>query len=151
MISINPTNTKQFMSHLLLENTFDSLCICDVKITTKHLFTIDGKIAGEDGYAKWNEIRPFCLHIIQGTQPPESFSLVFMLPAENMQSLFEREQITGHAVRSLFLNVRYELGKVTCTGAVSYDSFQLDKTPQRVWDQALLRFFETNGIENRVE
>ena len=44
MISLNLTNVKDFMSHLLLSETFDNFYFIEGEIVTFNTFTIDGYI-----------------------------------------------------------------------------------------------------------
>lgn len=149
MLSIQPTNTKQFMSQLFLDTTFDRLCLREAKLTTAYSVTIDGKQKHADGFIFWQDVRPLCLRMIQGDEPPESFSLVFMLPGENKDVLFAGSD-GASAVDSLLLNVRYDNGRVQCTTAVSYNTFTLDKSQENRWDRSLMQFFDTYKIEYKI-
>lgn len=185
MISIHPTNTKQFMSHLFLEHSFDDFLLGEAKIRTICSFYIDGKrfpdtdradnrptqpeslrTSGQDPvqhaeqseseyergtqYVYWRDVRSFCLQTVRGEEPPRMISIVFALPSDKMAFLLEKEGITDVPLRSLLLNVRYDLGKITCTSAVSYSAFTLDKSAEPVWDKALMQFFEARGIQTQI-
>ena len=47
MIALTMTGIKDFMSHLLLKDTFDSFCFIEGEIVTFNTFTIDGFIHRE--------------------------------------------------------------------------------------------------------
>ena len=68
MIAFSLTNIKDFMSHLLLNETFDHFSFIEGEITTFNTFHIDGFIKKEffdsnsvlPEYSYWKNVRNFC-------------------------------------------------------------------------------------------
>ena len=61
--------------------------------------------------------------------------------------------VTGHQmplkadqVNGLYLNIRYEEGKLFCVTGTSVSIFTLDKTLDMEWDQAVRSFLKKNEI-----
>ena len=67
MIALKLPNNKQFMSHLLLSETFDHFFVIDGEITTFNTFTINGFLQKEfyppeerdtlPEYSYWKQLR----------------------------------------------------------------------------------------------
>ena len=74
MIAFSLTNIKDFMSHLLLNETFDHFSFIEGEITTFNTFHIDGFIKKEffdsnsvlPEYSYWKNVRNFCFSLIKG-------------------------------------------------------------------------------------
>ena len=74
MIAFSLTNIKDFMSHLLLNETFDHFSFIEGEITTFNTFHIDGFIKKEffdsnsvlPEYSYWKNVRNFCFSLING-------------------------------------------------------------------------------------
>ena len=69
MIALQLKNTKNFMTHLLLSDTFDNFLFIEGEIVTFNTFTIDGYIQkgfyeeSMDVYSSWKQLRELC-HLI---------------------------------------------------------------------------------------
>ena len=67
MIAFSLTNTKEFMSHLLLADTFDHFSFIEGEIVTFNTFRIDGFLQKEffdtgtdlPEYSPWKNLRVF--------------------------------------------------------------------------------------------
>ena len=78
MIAFSLTNIKDFMSHLLLNETFDHFSFIEGEITTFNTFHIDGFIKKEffdsnsvlPEYSYWKNVRNFCFSLIKGKRTP---------------------------------------------------------------------------------
>ena len=99
MISIELTDTKDFMNKLLRTEIFDNFLLQEAVITKAASYVIDGHLQKgfyssteleENGIAGYS-ILPFrmlrtnCFDLIKGRQTPSSFKFVFLLSPENME------------------------------------------------------------------
>ena len=78
MISLSIKDTKNFMSQLLVKNTFDTLYISEADIATSVTFSINGLINKDyytqeeyeqlthKKYSLWSDIKPVCFNLIKG-------------------------------------------------------------------------------------
>ena len=78
MIALQIQDIKNFMSKLLLSQTFDHFQIVEGAITTFNTFHIEGRIhrdffTAEEleelehrEFSLWKEVKPFCLELIKG-------------------------------------------------------------------------------------
>ena len=90
MIAFSLTNIKDFMSHLLLNETFDHFSFIEGEITTFNTFHIDGFIKKEffdsnsvlPEYSYWKNVRNFCFFPHQRKRTPLAFQFVFSLCSE---------------------------------------------------------------------
>ena len=59
-----------------------------------------------------------------------------------MKTMLEKagSAVAAEQVEGLFLNINYEADKVTCTTGTSMAVFTLDKSVDRVWDEAVEKF-----------
>lgn len=167
MIACKIIHLKEFMSHLLLKESFDAFWLSEASITTGNTFTIDGTLHPEffseeareilerrhRTHSLWKEVKPFCYSIIRGKRTPLQFKFVFRLSYEKTrqalltsQSALDPDQVDG-----LFLNVQYHGGGVTCTTGTSVKTFTMDRSLDQMWDQMVLKFFQALKIEHEDE
>ncbi len=160
MIALNIVDVKDFMSKVLVKNTFDKFYLCDGEIETFTTFTFGGKL--NTGYYSaqeqeallgrrqplWHELKPFAYQLIRGKKLPLSFKLVFALSGENLEWLLSHHQVKVALsdVGGLFLNIKYENKTVTCITGTSFKTFIMDKTLERLWDATTLQFMKQNEI-----
>lgn len=164
MIACKIIHLKEFMSHLLVRESFDSFWLSEASITTGNTFTIDGTLHpdffSEEAreilarchrtHSLWKEVKPFCYSVIRGRQTPLQFRFVFRLSYEKTrQALAESGiQMDPDHVNGLFLNIQYSGGQMICTTGTSVKEFTMDRTLERMWDQMVLRFFQERGIDH---
>lgn len=159
MIALKLKNTKNFMSHLLLSDTFDNFLFIEGEIVTFNTFTIDGYIRKEfygsdpddhaDGdYSSWKQLRELCFSMIKGKRTPLSFRFVFSLSPENITKLINRKALDFQAsdVQGLYLNIRFDGTSLQCITGTSLKSFSMDKSLEKEWDSMVPRFFDKNGL-----
>lgn len=163
MIACKITNLKNFMSHLLVGDSFDSFWLSEASITMGNTFTIDGALHPEffspeareilerchRTYSLWKEVKPLCYSIIRGKQTPLQFQFVFRLSYEKTrQALAESGlEMDVDQVKGLFLNIQYNGEQMLCTTGTAISAFTLDKTLDRLWDQTVKRFFDEQDID----
>lgn len=160
MIALSLKNTKNFMKHLLLSDTFDNFLFIEGEIVTFNTFTIDGYVQKaffdtEDTipeYSFWKSLREFCFSIIKGKRTPLSFKLVFSLSPENIARLIEQQNLDFQPenIQGLYLNIRFENGGLTCVTGTSLKIFSMDKSLEQAWDAMVQKFFDKKQIEFEI-
>lgn len=162
MIALKVKSTKNFMSHLLLSDTFDNFLFIEGEIVTFNTFTIDGFIqksfyeseeeAGND-YALWKQLRELCFSMIRGKRTPLSFKFVFSLSPRNIAKLLQQKNLDYQPgdVQGLYLNIRFDGSVLQCITGTSLKTFSMDKSLEREWDAMVPRFFDQKGIPFDME
>lgn len=162
MISLQIIDVKDFMSKLLISDTFNKFLLSEATITTGNTFTIDGHV-NKDFYtpeelednnladhtiSTWEMLKPFCFELIKGKKTPLSFKLVFLLSPTNVTKLLEQSGIslTPIDINGLFLNIKYINNTLHCITGTSIKLFTLDKSLETEWDNMIQKFFKANEI-----
>ena len=163
MVALQIQDIKNFMSKLLLSQTFDNFLLVEGSITTFNTFRIDGRLhkifftdeeSEERGlenreFSLWKEVKPFCLELIKGKKTPLGFKFTFQLSKENTAKLLTSSGITSiqpENVSGLLLNIRYDNGALNVITATNLSLFTLDKTLERAWDDMVKRFLKQQEI-----
>ena len=165
MISIKITHTKDFMNKLLLSEAFDAFLVKEASISTFFTLQLEGKrikdfysseeleALGEDhDFARWLEIKPFCLQVIRGKKTPVSFKFVFKLSSKNTSKFLQQTglQISVADVSGLFLHIHFEQGSITCTSGTSLKIFTMDKSLDKEWDIMVERFLKQQQLDYEI-
>ena len=149
MLAFTVNDTKSFMALLLKGDTFDSFLFRQGELTTFASFVIEGKRnmdfytaeeqeQGLSRFVRWEEMRPFVFHAIKGNKLPKAIKLVFSLSEEKTTNLPN--------TKAAFLNILFKDNTILCTTAISQETFSLDKSPEKLWEEYVLKFFKKNGI-----
>ena len=163
MVALQIQDIKNFMSKLLLSQTFDHFLLIEGSITTFNTFRIDGRIHSDffteeeheerrlrdREFSLWKEVKPFCLELIKGKKTPLGFKFTFQLSKENTTKLLTSSGITSiqpENVSGLLLNIRYDNGALNVITATNLSLFTLDKTFERAWDDMVKRFLKQQEI-----
>lgn len=163
MIALQIQDIKNFMSKLLLSQTFDNFLLVEGNITTYSTFRIDGRIhknffseeeIEERGmhnrdFSLWKEVKPFCLELIKGKKTPLGFKFIFQLSKENTVKLLASSGITSiqpENVSGLLLNIRFDSNGLSCITATNLNLFTLDKSLEHAWDDMVKRFLKQQEI-----
>ena len=151
MIAFSLTNIKEFMSQLLLTETFDSFSFIECEIVTYNTFRIDGAIrkeffdSGTDlpEYSPWKTVRNHCFAVIKGKRTPLNFRFIFSLSRKNIARLTAQEapSLDPENVRGLYLNIHYDGTRLSCVTGTSFQTFTMDKTLECAWDEMVEKFF----------
>lgn len=158
MLALQITSTKNFMNRLLAGDAFDDFLLEEAMIRTAVDVTIDGHI-NTDFYPpeerdaqhlpypleRWSDRRGLCFDLIKGRHTPLFFRFVLQLKPEKAAALLG-EATDPAQVRALVLNIRYDGTKAILTTGVSYQTFVLQKEADHIWDQALCRHLDVQGI-----
>ena len=163
MVALQIQDIKNFMSKLLLSQTFDNFLMVEGSITTYNTFRIEGRVhkdffteeeLEEKGltqrdFSLWKEVKPFCLELIKGKKTPLGFKFVFQLSKENTFKLLSSSGITSilpENVSGLLLNIRYDNNTLNVITATNLNLFTLDKSLEHAWDDMVKRFLKQQEI-----
>ena len=146
MTALQITSMKNFMSQLLISDTFDVFLLEEAVIGTANTFTIDGRINQE--FRPWNEIKGLCFDLIKGKRTPLFFRFVLHLMPEKASALLQKENCDTDPsqVKALVLNIRYDGSRATLTTGTAYHTFVMSKEADNIWDKALKKYLEKKGI-----
>lgn len=168
------TNVKQFMNKLLIENDFDSFLVSEVVIKTFNSFVIDGHInegfysdeeidsfnesasienrVFSDKLSRWSTLKPFALSLMKGKKTPIYFKISFYLAEENIVKLLSSADtsITLRDIDGLSLIAKYSDDELVITTSSSLNIFSLDKSLDKIWDDMVIKFLSSKGIEYEI-
>ena len=110
-----------------------------------------GAGTGADGmnpYSLWSQVRPICFSLIKGKRLPESFQITLEAPPKRLDAFLAecRLQMDAGQIKGLYLNIRYENGRLQCITGTSLAVFTLDKSVEREWDEYVGRMLKNMGI-----
>lgn len=161
MISLQLKDTKTFMSHLLIKDTFDSMLLSQAELNMAYSFTIDGSVnksfytneeyeeLDNKNYTPWKTIKPFCFSFIKGSKVPSGMKIIFVMPAPVVGRIIEDSKTSlGVAdVEGLFINIRYKDNTVSIITGTSLKTFTLDKSIEHSFDNYIKLFLEHYQID----
>lgn len=157
MILLSISEVKEFMSKLLLSDTFDSFLFIEGEIVTFNTFSINGYLQKdffdkdmipERNYSLWKELREYCFSLIRGKRTPLRFKFVFGLSEPNIEKLLRQQGLsfTPQDVQGLYLNISYDGHSLRCVTGTSMNLFTLDKSLEEAWDKMVQKFFAQKEI-----
>jgi hypothetical protein len=85
----------------------------------------------EKDFSTWTSLRPLCFDLIKGKKPPLYFKLVLHLS--------NKEILKKPEVKSYVLTIKFDGTAVYLTTGISLYTFQLDKSPEQLWDTYMSR------------
>ena len=165
MTALQITSMKNFMNRLLASESFDIFLLEEAVIGTANTFTIDGRInkdffheEGSDGipelseFRPWGELKGLCFDLIKGKRTPLFFRFTLQLKSELTVALLKRENcdVDPAQVKALALNIRYDGTKAVLTTATAYHTFLMSKEPDAIWDRALVKYLDREGITYEI-
>lgn len=160
MIALKIDDIRQFTSKLFVGEVFDRFLVKEASIVTFNSFTIDGRVrqgyyteeeveAGKiEELSFWKVVKPFCFSLIKGKKLPGSFRIVLQLDKAAVSQFLQTHQLSMEAesVNGLYINIRYEEGKLHCITGTSVTFFTMDKTLENVWDENVKEFLKYHQI-----
>lgn len=157
MIAFSLTNIKEFMSQLLLSDTFDHFSFIEGEIVTFNTFKIDGFIQKDffdtgtelPEYSPWKNVRDYCFSIIRGKRTPLSFRFIFSLSHKNIERLVTQNApvLNPGEVQGLYLNIHYDGTRLSCVTGTSFKTFTLNKSLEHAWDEMVEKFLKQKNID----
>lgn len=154
MISLKINDIKNFMSSLLVGNTFDFLSVSEVSLTTFNTFHINGHInknfytteelenLKDKEFSSWSQIKPICYSLIKGTKTPDKFKITFCLPNGDFDTMIEKSgaNLKADNISGLYVHFTYENSVLSAITATSLSIFTMDKTLDKYWDDTIQSF-----------
>lgn len=159
MLSIQITDIRTFMNHLLSQETFDRFYLMEASIRMGISYQLDGHLNRDfydsdtldhlnREYCLWKEAKPFVFQIIKGKRLPLHCKIILALPESTKVFLvkesgcpFQPEDIEG-----IFLNILFEPGSLHLTSGISYRTFSLDKSLDLCVEDHIRSFLKEQGI-----
>ena len=162
MIALNLLEIKDFMNKLLCSETFDNFLLREAAIQSSVTWSLDGSLNAdfysneelETGglvglpFLPFGNIRPQCFDLIKGKRTPTYFKFVFLLSPANLTRTLEqtKSSFTPEDITGMFLNLKFQHGKLLLTTGISYRTFSADKSLEGEWDQLVKRFLKNHAI-----
>lgn len=161
MIALELPEVKECMSKLLLSETFDPFYFIEGEVVTFSTFHLDGYLkkdffeegdAPEREYALWKDVRELFFSMIKGKRTPLSFKFVLGLSDSNIEKLLLQQELAfkPQDVRGLYINLKYDNGKLQCITGTAMNLFTLDKSLEQAWDMMVQKFFTQKEIKYEV-
>lgn len=165
MIALQITSMKTFMNRLLVSESFDNFLLEEAVITTATTFNIDGHInrdffRGDNAeelsklpeFCSWSEMKGLCFDLIKGKRTPLFFRFTLQLKPEKAAALLSQEScdVPPDQVKALVLNIRYDGSKAVLTTATAFHTFLLSKEPDAIWDRAMTKYLDREGIAYEI-
>ena len=156
-MNVYQLSAKNCMSHLLLKDTFDTFLFIEGDFTTFNKFTINGYLQEDffdekpkESYSRWEKIRDFCFQIIRGKRTPLGFKIVLSLPDDQIPDFLTTHGLTGYRpdeIQGLYLNFHYDGQNLQCITGTFLNTFTMDKSIEREWDQEARSILKAKSIE----
>ena len=161
MIRLVPKKLRELNRHLFAETTFDSFLVPEAHFVTAFRTDFTGQLppASRDeaesseapsaapACVSWQELRPYALQLVRGTQAPKSYSVVLKLPEDKTAALAAAAPgADPDDVSGLYLNIRYAKEEVSVTTGCTLKIFSLDKSWEKVWDSRVEEWFARLGL-----
>lgn len=164
MIALKITDTRTFMSHLLIKDTFDGLLFTDVELAMANTYSISGSInrgfytdeeydvLPDKDYSTWGAVKPFCYSLIKGSKVPGSMKVIFCMPKQHIEEVLEASGgiLTADDVEGMNLNVRYMNGELNLITGTSLKTFTLDKSVEKAYDNYIIAYLDRCGIDYTI-
>lgn len=166
MIAIKINDIKSFMEKLLLRESFDGFLLEKAQILTSSEFTLSGRrnqnwydsgqweqmeqeYPGDCRFMGWWEVKNIVFSYIRGKQPPDLMKLSLKAGRRQMEEWMEASgtlEICRKLKPDLFLQFRYGQGQLQLITGTAFPQFQMDRTIERAWDEAVLSFLRREQI-----
>lgn len=162
MLALQITSMKQFMNSLLAQDAFDIFLLEEATIIGACTYQIDGstrkEFYGEDDpetfatgnydFVTWKSMRGLIFDLIKGKHTPLSFKIVLHLMPQHVASILAggNSSVTPEQVKAFVLTIKYDGNKTLLTTGTAFHTFLMDKEPDILWDNALLKYLNKKEI-----
>ena len=154
MKTIEIENVNKIANEILAGKIFDSFLLVEAEISVISDFNIDGRINkkfldeeeldNSEDFIEWKKVKKLCYDVIKGKKMPLSMKYIFKLSDSKIPAFLKSNQIEGVAsetVKGLFMNIKYENGKMDCVTGTSLSTFDLnDRRVEEAWDETVKKF-----------
>lgn len=154
MISLKIKDTNNFMKELLITDTFNHFLLCDGEIATASTIHFNGRInplffsneelhSLDDDFIYWKDIKNIAYEAIKGNKVPSKMKLVFALSKTKYREIINNSNmnITSDEIGGLYIHIHYENNQTEIITGVSLNTFTMDKTLDKYWDDTIVKFF----------
>lgn len=150
MLAFTIPDTKTFMSHLLKGTVFDDFVFCQGEISAFTFISIDGK-RDMDYYpdtetetrCSWAEIKPLVFQAVKGKKTPKQMKIVLARPKAELDAYTNCQDV--------FWNLLFRDNTLLCTLSTMQETFSMDKSTEKQWEEWVLSFCKTHGITVQKE
>lgn len=166
MIAIKINDIKNFMGKLLLKESFDSFFLEKAQVLTRSMLTLSGRrnqnwydsdqwdgmeqeLSGDCSFLLWKEVKNTIFTYIRGDHPPDTMKISFKAGQRQTGEWLEDPSVQEACRKlgaELFLQLRYEQGELQLTTGIAFEQFQMERTVERAWDEAVLQFLRRERI-----
>ncbi len=160
MVALEIEDQKKFTSELFVGTLFDKFLLREATVVTFNSFHVDGRIRQGyfsdqelelgriEEYSAWAMVKSYCFSLIKGKRLPESFQIVLQLPPQAVERFTQSGSfgLKAEQIRGLYLNIRYEDGRISCVTGTSVNVFSMDRSLEQGWDDAAAGFLKRGGI-----
>ncbi len=162
MLALQITSMKQFMSQLLTTDIFDIFLLEEATITTACTYHIEGlqhpefygeeapdqRPTGTQDFVTWNSMRGLIFDLIKGKHTPLGLKLVLHLKPQYIIPILSggNTAVTTEQIKALVLTIRYDGERTLLTTGTAFNTFIMDKEPDRLWDNALVKYLNQKGV-----
>ncbi len=157
MISLKIKDINIFMQKLLIADTFDDFLLCDGEIAVSNIITFNGRINPRffsseeqdmlvDDFIYWKDFKHIAVETIKGSKVPSRMKLVFALSKTKYESIISKSgmNLPPEQVGGLYLHVLYEDNHIEVITGVSLNTFTMDKTLDKYWDETIVSFLNSH-------
>lgn len=150
-------NIKEFMGTLLGGTMFDDFLLEEATIKTYNTFEIKGRIIPEyfDDYefgyefSYWKDIKPIAFDLIKGKTLPVSCNFVLHLSPAELNLLLKANNLEQYKeqISAFTMNIRFSNKEISIVTSPSFNTFVMDKTIDRAWDEYAENFLKVFSPE----
>ena len=152
MLSIQIPDVKDFMNHLLRQDTFHPFYLWEASVKTSISYHIDGRLNKDffnsdeletlplADYFSWAQVKPQFFSMIKGNKTPLSMKIILMLSKANVDRMVTKYNLplSRENINGLFFNIHYDGSSIRCTTGVSYNTFVMDKRLEQLFEENML-------------
>ncbi len=159
VISFILDDTKQTMTKLLKETTFNDFLCISFELTQLFKISVDGQIRpdfldsddatdlSQRKHICWKDFQPHAFDLIRGQKAPTSMKITFALSPISVSSILTHIQFQdAQAIGGFNFTLHYEQSKIRIITGTNYANFTLDKAAEHYFDESMLRFFKKHGL-----
>lgn len=154
MIVFEPLHIGEFMKKFLLSETFEPFMVVEASILGAFRVDFDGILIKQfssnsvEKFVQYSKLRKVILSLIQGDKPPLSFKIILAVSQSNLATYIKKhkEEFEMVVPTGLFINIKFESGKLLVTSGCSTDKLDLDRVVDKAWDLSLRKFLEDHKL-----
>lgn len=155
MNSVKINDIPKFMSLLFSSECFDDFYVSEALIQTFVTYKIDGYTNKDfldseevfEQFARWKRLRPIAKELIKGKKIPVSMKFTLILDEKRRDSFFG----SGTDGIRYLINVRFENGTLHLISATTTETFLLDKSFEKSWDEIFVKYVASLGLSYENE